>query len=137
MEPVKNRNFETEFQFSFSRSSGPGGQHVNKVNSRVELRFSVEGSILLTEEEKSLILLKLGNRMNSEGELLLVSQSSRSQLKNKEEVIARFYELVEKALTPRKKRKKTKPTVAAQLKRLEAKKQNSEKKGRRKKPDIK
>ncbi len=131
----EERNFTPEFVFTTSRSSGPGGQNVNKVNTRVELRFSVNSSLLLTEEEKKQIHTVLGNRINTEGELLLVSQSERTQLKNKEVVIHRFYELLTKALTPRKKRKKTRPTIASQLKRLEEKKKIAQKKKNRRTPE--
>ncbi|MBE0647167.1 MAG: aminoacyl-tRNA hydrolase [Bacteroidales bacterium] len=132
-ESLRNRNFETELSFSASRSSGPGGQHVNKVSTKMELRFHVTNSLLLSQEEKDLIVGKLAKRINQEGELVLVSQSERTQLKNKEKVIEKFYDLLAKALTPRKKRKPTKPTAAAKEKRLEEKRLNAEKKERRKK----
>jgi len=131
----EERDFTPEFVFTTSRSSGPGGQNVNKVNTRVELRFPVNSSMLLTEEEKKQIHAVLGNRINTEGELLLVSQSERTQLKNKEVVIRRFYELITKALTPRKKRKKTRPTIASQLKRLGKKKKIAQKKKDRRTPE--
>jgi len=128
---LNNRDFSSEFIFTASRSSGPGGQNVNKVNSRVELRFSINQSSLLSEYEKILIHKKLGNRMNSEGELLLAVQTDRSQLKNKEEAIAKFHNLLNKALTPRKPRRVTRPTKASIEKRLDEKKQRSEKKSLR------
>lgn len=136
MEPASERNFDRELRFATSRSSGPGGQNVNKVNSRVELRFHIESSSILAEDEKQILLQKLKNRVTSDGELILVSQTERSQLKNKEKVIARFYKLVEKALEPDKKRLPTAPTLAARLKRLEGKKYNSRKKEDRKKPEL-
>lgn len=125
---LQNRDFLPELQFSASRSSGPGGQNVNKVNSRVELRFSVSQSALLNDNEKDILLKKLKNRINSDGELLITVQADRSQLKNKEEAIEKFLELIAKALTPRKPRKSTRPTKASVEKRLETKKQLSEKK---------
>ena len=131
---LRNRNLETELTFSASRSGGPGGQNVNKVNTKIELRFHVQNSALLSEEEKQRIEQKLANRINSEGELLIVSQTERSQLKNKEESIERFYELLTKALQPVKKRKATKPTKASVEARIKQKKQKSEIKGLRKKP---
>jgi ribosome-associated protein len=129
-----DRDFSNELHFSASRSSGPGGQNVNKVNTKVELRFSIPGSILLSDEEKRLILEKLKKRINSEGELILVSQAERSQLKNKEKVVEKFYTLLTRALTPRKNRKPTKPSHASKEERLESKRMQSEKKERRKNP---
>jgi ribosome-associated protein len=129
---LENRDFSSEFTFATSRSSGPGGQNVNKVNSKVELRFSVEQSILLSDREKQIILIKLKNRINSEGELIITVQTDRSQLKNKEEAIEKFRELLNKALTPRKLRRATRPTKASVEKRLETKKLTSEKKALRK-----
>ncbi len=133
-EERRNR-LETEFVFSASRSSGPGGQNVNKVNTRVELRFSVNKSETLLDEEKHKIHIKLKNRINSEGELILVTQSERSQWRNREKVTAKFFELIGKALTPTKKRIKTSPTSASRLKRLESKKKTSQKKQMRKSPE--
>jgi ribosome-associated protein len=130
---IRNRDFSNEFNFAATRSSGPGGQNVNKVNSRVELRFSVNQSELLYDDEKEIILKKLKNKINSEGELLITVQTDRSQLKNKEESIEKFYELITKALTPRKPRRSTRPTRASVEKRLEGKKQVSEKKTMRRK----
>jgi ribosome-associated protein len=127
------RDFSPEFIFTASRSSGPGGQNVNKVSSRVELRFDVKGSALLTPDEKEIILLRLAKKINSEGELILVAQTDRSQLKNKEKAIEKFYAILDKALTPVKERNPTRPSQAAKEKRLEEKQIQSEKKERRKK----
>ena len=115
------RDFSSEFIFQTSRSSGPGGQNVNKVSSKVELRFNLLSSTLLDEHEKAVIAEKLVNKINNEGELVLVAQTDRSQLKNKEKVIEKFYHLLEKALTPPKKRYRTRPTKASVEKRLESK----------------
>ena len=131
----EDRNFKSELIFSFSRSSGPGGQNVNKVSTKVELRFHVMDSSLLSGDEKDRLMEKLGSRINGEGELILVSQSERSQLKNKEAVIEKFYALLAKALKPRKKRKPTKPSAAAREKRLESKRLISKKKEQRTKPN--
>ena len=130
---LKDRNFSPEFTITASRSSGPGGQNVNKVSTKVELRFNVIQSTLLTAEEKEIIQSKMAAKMNSEGEIILVSQSERSQLKNKENAIEKFYTLLTKALTPVKKRKPTKPSLATREKRLEEKRMQSEKKDRRSK----
>ena len=130
---LKDRDFSPEFTFTASRSSGPGGQNVNKVSTRVELRFDVKESALLTAEEKEIIFEKLVKRINTAGELILVAQNDRSQLKNREKAVEKFYTLLSKALTPVKERKPTKPSMAAKEKRLEEKQAISEKKERRKK----
>jgi ribosome-associated protein len=132
MNDLLNRDFTAELQFSASRSSGPGGQNVNKVSTKMELRFHVASSALLSEEEKAMVVEKLGNRINLAGELVLVSQSERSQSQNKEKVTEKFFTLLAKALTPRKKRKPTRPSRASKEERLEKKRQQSEKKERRK-----
>jgi ribosome-associated protein len=131
---LNDRDFSNELHFTASRSSGPGGQNVNKVNTKVELRFSIPGSILLSDEEKELILEKLKKKINSEGELIIVSQAERSQLKNKVKAVEKFYTLLARALTPRKKRKPTKPSQASKEERLETKRKQAEKKDRRKNP---
>ena len=125
-------SLDSEIGLSFSRSSGPGGQSVNKVNSKVELRFSINSSQLLTDEQKQIIFKKLGNKINSSGELIITNQSDRSQLSNRTNALNNFYELINKALKPRKKRKPTKPGVAAIERRLKKKREHSEKKSRRK-----
>jgi ribosome-associated protein len=130
---LKGRDFSQEFIFSASRSSGPGGQHVNKVSTKVELRFHIMNSAILNMEEKNLLREKLGNRITNEGELVLVSQTERSQLKNKEAVIEKFYRLLARALTPRKKRKTTYPPLESVEKRLEEKRIRAELKEKRKK----
>ena len=131
-----DRLFDLEFIFSASRSSGPGGQNVNKVNTKIELRFKIPDSALLSDSEKEILMEKLKNRINSEGELIIVSQDERSQLKNKENAIIKFYQLLQNALTPPKKRKPTKPSMASRHRRLEAKKILSEKKQDRKPPEL-
>lgn len=129
-------NFEPELHFSSSRSSGPGGQHVNKVNTRIELRFHIPDSELLSDKEKEILLHKLKNKINKDGELIIVSQEDRSQFKNKETAIEKFINLLKEALTPVKKRRATRPTRASNKRRLEGKKLVSEKKTQRKKPDM-
>ena len=132
----RKKELQTEFIYSATRSSGPGGQHVNKVNTRVELRFSVDKSLYFSSIEKSKIRFKLKNRINLEGELVLVSQVERSQWRNKEVVTQKFFVLIENALTPVKKRIKTSPTKSSRLKRLESKKKISQKKQLRKTIDL-
>jgi len=126
------RDFSEEFVFNATRSSGPGGQHVNKVSTRIELRFDVTGSKLLRDEEKEIILDKLANRISKDGKLQLVSQTERSQYDNKLKAIEKFNLLVRKALAPVRKRKKTVPTARSRVKRLEGKQLLSVKKTRRK-----
>ena len=128
---IENRDLEKELQFQASRSGGPGGQNVNKVASKIELRFHVESSEQLTDDEKALILAKLANRITNDGFLQLTCQTERSQLQNKELCIARFYELLRQALTPQKKRKATKPTHTSVKQRLESKKRQAQKKANR------
>lgn len=123
-----------ELRFKAVKSSGPGGQHVNKTASRVELYFDVAASEALSEEEKTRIFKKLKNRINASAELVLQSEATRSQHKNKEDVIARFLELLKTALKKQKPRKKSKPGKAAREKRLKEKKIRAEKKSGRKNP---
>ncbi len=131
---VFEKDLTSELQLKASRSSGAGGQNVNKVNSRIELRFSVTDSAILSDDEKTVLLSKLATKLTDDGILIITSQVSRSQLENKELCIEKFYKLVEKALTPSKSRRATKPTAASKRKRLDEKKVNSEKKQLRRKP---
>ena len=124
-------DFLPELEFQTSRSSGPGGQNVNKVESRVELRFRVAESQLLTDEQKQTLLGKLASKLTLEGELLVVAQEDRSQLRNKETALRKFHDLLAKALHKPKARKATKPSKGAVRKRLETKKKHSEKKANR------
>ncbi|MBS2099453.1 alternative ribosome rescue aminoacyl-tRNA hydrolase ArfB [Carboxylicivirga linearis] len=128
---LKNRDFSSELKFSASRSGGPGGQNVNKVNSKVELRFHIESSQLLTDHEKSILIHKLANKLSQEGELILTAQTERSQLKNKLIVTERFYNILASALTPQKKRKPTRRTKSSIEKRLNSKRKQAEKKANR------
>ena len=123
--------FLAEITFQTSRSSGPGGQNVNKVESRVELRWHLLDSQLLTEAQKALILEKLAGQLTAEGLLLITAQDDRSQFRNKEIALARFHELLLKSLRRPKPRKATKPSKGAVRKRLEGKKIQGEKKANR------
>ncbi len=126
----------TELQFKAIRSSGPGGQHANKVSSKVELSFHIQSSAGLTERQKKRVLLKLENKLSKEGLLILQCDESRSQHKNKELVIKRFLKLLEKSLVIPKARKKSRPTRSSIEKRLKGKKIASLKKLNRGKPDY-
>ncbi|MFN8334188.1 MAG: alternative ribosome rescue aminoacyl-tRNA hydrolase ArfB [Cyclobacteriaceae bacterium] len=124
-----------ELLFSASRSSGPGGQNVNKVNSRITLRFNIRESTILTDDEKSILLTKLGSRLTEAGELMVHAQDKRSQLQNKEAVMAKFDVMLAKAFEKKKARKATKPSKTAVQKRINSKKKRSEKKQWRQKPE--
>jgi len=125
-----------ELQFKAVRSSGAGGQHVNKVSTKIELTFDVSGSNALSDSEKVRLLSKLENRLTKENVLLMQCDESRSQHKNKELVIKRFLETLKNALRVPKKRKKTKPSRSSVEKRLKSKKKSSEKKANRTKPNL-
>ncbi len=122
------RPFEKEYFFNTSRSSGPGGQHINKTETRVELRFHIDNSELLSDEEKQTIKYKLKNRINAEGYLQIVVQEYRSQFKNKELAILRFFEFLILAMRKTKKRRPTAIPRKAKENRLQSKKIISEKK---------
>lgn len=123
-----------EVDYKAVRSSGAGGQNVNKVSSKVELHFMLSESNALSEEEKERAMKKLSSRLTNLGELILQCDESRSQHKNKEIVTERFLELIKTSLVKPRLRKKTKTPKAAKLKRLKEKKMNAEKKASRKDP---
>lgn len=131
--------FETiiaECEFRYSRSGGKGGQHVNKVETKVELLFAIENSDGLNAEEKQLLLEKLQNKINQKGELILRSERSRSQSKNKEDALLKLKKILETSLKRAKRRKATRMPKAVREKILKKKKIQSEKKARRKKIDL-
>lgn len=125
-----------ELVFTTSRSGGPGGQNVNKVNSKVTVLFDVDNSRILTPDEKSVLREKLSSRMTRDGVLQITSQESRSQLENKDVALAKLDRVLEKAFERRKLRKATKPSKSARQERLKKKKVVSEKKQWRKRPDT-
>lgn len=133
---LRDRIPEGELKFRSSRSGGPGGQNVNKVNTRVELIFDLQNTIFLTENEKVQLINALGKRINRDGEILLVSQSERTQSLNKKKVVNRFYKLLSAALTKKKVRKKTIPTKASKIRRVEEKKKRQYIKKLRQDPGI-
>ena len=125
-----------ELTFKAIRSAGAGGQHVNKVASKVELSFNLKESSVLKEEQKQRLLYKLENRLTKEGVLILQCGESRSQHKNKELIIKRFFNLIRIGLIIPKKRVPTKIPKSVIRKRLKNKRNLSEKKANRQKPDI-
>ena len=122
-----------ELTFKFSRSGGAGGQHVNKVSSKVLLQWDIALSTAVSVEEKAMIFTVLTNRINKEGILQLECDIDRSQIRNKEIAIDRFTRILTAALVPAKPRKKTKTPYSSVLKRLDRKKQQSQLKASRKK----
>ena len=125
MKPLKHL-LESEFTFKTSRSGGSGGQHVNKVSTKVELDFDVVNSKILTDEQKDIITNKLAARITVEGILQVICQTERSQLRNKIAAIAKFHELIDACFVVIKKRKVTKVSKAVKERRLLAKKRNAE-----------
>ncbi|HPE56190.1 MAG TPA: alternative ribosome rescue aminoacyl-tRNA hydrolase ArfB [Bacteroidales bacterium] len=128
------RNYE--LSFAASRSSGPGGQHANKVSTKVEVRFHILQSTFLSDEQKQFLVTKLASKLTNESELIVTSQDSRSQSDNKEKASEKLLAIIQKVLTPPKQRKPTKPSPAAKAKRLESKRKQAEKKENRKGPKI-
>ncbi len=120
-----------ELSFTFSRSSGSGGQHVNKVNSRVTLWFDIDASPSLNPEQKSLIQKRLAGRINNRGLLRLDADRRRSQGANRDNALNRFASLLRDALLVAKTRRKTKPSRGAKKRRLQSKKRRSQLKKQR------
>lgn len=127
---------KSELAYKYVRSSGSGGQNVNKVSSKAELYFHVEDSKVFSEVEKQKLVEFFKNRLNKDGVLVLACDESRSQFRNKAIVTRRLLELIEEGLKEEKKRIRTKIPKAAKRKRLKRKRINSEKKANRKRPEV-
>ena len=125
-----------ELEFQFALSGGPGGQHVNKTETKVILIWNLQKSIVFSASQKKQLQERLASKINSEGLLKFKVSKTRSQHQNKKIAILNFEDLVKKALQKKKKRIKTKPSRSAKLKRLQKKKKHSEKKANRQKPEL-
>ncbi|MEN8776929.1 MAG: alternative ribosome rescue aminoacyl-tRNA hydrolase ArfB [Polaribacter sp.] len=133
---MHRENIIKELSFKAIRSSGAGGQHVNKTSSKIDLTFDLQNSLSLTESEKILLKDKLSSKLTKENVLILFCEETRSQHKNKELAIKRFLSLLKTNLTRKKKRKPTKPSRASLKRKAESKQRNSLKKAHRKKPKL-
>lgn len=125
-----------EVTYKATRGGGPGGQHANKTSTKVELYWTLEDSVALSPTEKDRLRVTLANRLTKDGQLILSTGRTRSQATNKELVTEKFLSLLHKRARPLNKRKKTRPSKAAKRRRLENKRQHSEKKANRRKPKL-
>lgn len=127
---------QRELVYKTSRSSGPGGQHVNKTESRVELSWNLQATECMNENQKQLVKQRLASRLTDHGTLILTSEKFRSQFRNRVDVTERFFELIAASLVPPRKRHPTRPTRTSIEKRIQGKKIRGElKRSRRQKPE--
>ncbi|MEX2562651.1 MAG: alternative ribosome rescue aminoacyl-tRNA hydrolase ArfB [Nitriliruptoraceae bacterium] len=126
---------ESELQITTVRSSGPGGQSVNTTDSKVELRWNISRSQVVSEADRHRLMDRLGSRISADGDLILRGQEYRSQARNRAAVRSRLAALVTEALEPDRPRRPTRPTKSSQRRRLESKRQRSETKRLRRRPD--
>lgn len=131
---INPEQLHPEIVFQTARSGGKGGQNVNKVETKVELRLDIPNSQVLSDEQKDFLLKKLANKTTNEGILILTHQTERSQLANKERVIQKFDRLIREAFVVPRRRRATRPTLASKRRRIQSKKQRSETKKLRRKP---
>lgn len=136
MKSLKIKNILEECSYKTARSSGAGGQHINKVETKVTLIFNVQTSAFLSEEEKLLVLEKLKNKINKANELLVSAQVFKSQMKNKRKAEEKLIALLQQALKKQKQRKKTKISEATKAKRLKVKRLKAAIKKNRQKPPF-
>jgi len=125
----------SELGLAFARSGGSGGQNVNKVSSKVELRWNLTASTAVAEEDRTWLLEKLGNRLTSDGTLIVVSQLTRDQVKNRDDAASKLALIVRTALERPKTRRPTRPTKSSKRRRVEGKKHRSEIKANRRYQD--
>lgn len=133
---MDNNLLKSELSYKYVRSSGSGGQHVNKVSSKAELYFIIKNSIVFNDEEKQKLSEFLNNRLSKEGLLILACDESRSQFRNKALVTQRFLELIEEGLKEEKIRIPTRIPRGVKKKRLKNKRINADKKANRKRPEL-
>ncbi|MCF6224251.1 MAG: aminoacyl-tRNA hydrolase [Flavobacteriaceae bacterium] len=133
---MNKETLQREFNFKAIRSSGPGGQHANKVASKVVLTFNLENSKAFTKEEKELLFVKLETKLSKDNTLVLSVETTRSQHKNKDIVIDKLFKIISNALKTSKKRKATKPSKSSIEKRLRKKKKQAIKKFSRRNPNL-
>lgn len=128
MRALTGKEIDAELMFTSSRSSGAGGQSVNKVNSKVTLRWDIKNSKLISSEQKDLLRSRLARQLTTDGELIITSQEHRSQLQNRNAVVQKLNAILAHSFKKKKTRKSSKPTKASIQKRLEGKRRQSEKK---------
>jgi ribosome-associated protein len=127
---------EDEIRTTFIRASGPGGQHVNKASTAVQIRFDAVRSPSLPDDVRRRLFTLAGSRLTDEGEIVITSQRYRSQIRNREDAVEQLISLIREAARPVRRRRQTKPTAGAKRRRLEKKKRRSQIKRLRRKPGM-